>query len=324
MTRRLILGVDGGGTSTVAMLGDAAGRVLGQGRAGASNAKAVGAAAAFRSLEQAIHAAFTDACISPATVAVACLGLAGFDRPADKRLLGEWSEQKNLARELRLVNDGDLVVAAGTPDGWGVGVIAGTGSIAVGRSADGRTARAGGWGHLFGDEGSAYGVAIAALRRVARAADGRSRTPAGRDPLTEHLCRAVGVAVPSELVSAIYAPPFDRTRIAALAPVVVAAAAEDPTITDELLEPAGRELAEAVAAVARKLNWSGGPIPLALAGGFILATEQVFQSLLAHLERLGYAPACARVDEPVRGALVLARKALPASESLCDGRASSD
>ena len=62
------------------------------------------------------------------------------------------------------VNDGDLVVAAGTPEGWGVGLIAGTGSIAVGRAPDGRTARAGGWGHLIGDEGSAYGVVLDALR----------------------------------------------------------------------------------------------------------------------------------------------------------------
>jgi N-acetylglucosamine kinase-like BadF-type ATPase len=99
-------------------------------------------------------------------VAVACLGLAGFDRPEDKQLLSEWAETGHWAERLLLVNDGDLVVAAGTPEGWGVGVIAGTGSIAVARAPDGRKARAGGWGHLIGDEGSAYGTVLAALKKV--------------------------------------------------------------------------------------------------------------------------------------------------------------
>lgn len=308
MKSNLILGVDGGGTSTVAWLGDGSGAVLGRGRAGASNAKAVGTAAAFESLAAAIASAFEDAGLPAGPVDVACLGLAGFDRPADRQLLGDWSARTERASKLLLGNDGDLVVAAGTPEGWGLGVIAGTGSIAVGRAPDGKTARAGGWGHLFGDEGSAYGVALAALRRVARTTDGRARKRLGRDPLTEHLCAAVGVAVPSELVTAIYAPGFDRTRIAALAPLVVAASTEDPTIVDDLLEPAGRELAEAIAAVARSLGWSSGPIPLALAGGFLLATEHVFRSLIAHLERLGYQPDARPVAEPVQGALILARK----------------
>ena len=80
-----------------------------------------------------------------------------------------------------------MVIAAGTTEGWGVGVIAGTGSIAVGRTKDGQTARAGGWGHLIGDEGSAYSVVLDALRLVARRADGRDTQVVGRDPLTERM-----------------------------------------------------------------------------------------------------------------------------------------
>ena len=84
--------------------------------------------------------------LEPAPVEVACLGLAGFDRPDDRKILAGWADEARLARRLVLVNDGDLVVAAGTPEGWGVGVIAGTGSIAVGRTKDSHAARAGGWG----------------------------------------------------------------------------------------------------------------------------------------------------------------------------------
>ena len=92
-----------------------------------------------RALDAAIAAAFRDAGLEPAPVEAACLGLAGFDRPDDRKILIGWADESRLAHRLVLVNDGDLVVAAGTPEGWGIGVIAGTGSIAVGRTPDGRT-----------------------------------------------------------------------------------------------------------------------------------------------------------------------------------------
>ena len=157
------------------------------------------------------------------------------------------------------MNDGDLVVAAGTPEGWGVGVIAGTGSIAVARAPDGRKARAGGWGHLIGDEGSAYGTVLAALRKVARRADRRDPSTVQPDPLTAHLCRALGISGPDQLVSALYAPGFDRSKIAALAPAVLAAAALDPSIADELLRPAGIELAQMAIAAAQGGRVELGP-----------------------------------------------------------------
>ncbi|HEX8202142.1 MAG TPA: BadF/BadG/BcrA/BcrD ATPase family protein [Isosphaeraceae bacterium] len=309
----LLLGVDGGGTSTVACLAIPGGRILGRGRAGPSNAKAVGPEAAKATLGRAIATAFAAAGRAPGPVAVACLGLAGFDRPEDRQLLEEWSAQGRWADRLVLVNDGDLVVAAGTPRGWGVAVIGGTGSIAVGRAPDGRTARAGGWGYLFGDEGSAYAVAVAALRRVARRADGREPTGADSDPLTRHLCRALGIAGPGGLVSALYAPGVDRARVAALAPTVLTAAAEDEAIAREILRPAGSDLAAMVRAAARTLGWAGGGLPLAMAGGFLLAAPVVARSLLDHLKTAGYDPLCTPVPEPALGAVVLAERALDAT-----------
>src|SRR3954469_21787392 len=88
----LLLAVDGGGTSTVALLGRKDGVPIGAGTAGPSNAKAVGNAAARQALDAAISAAFTSAGLVAGPATVACLGLAGFDRPEDKQLLGEWAE----------------------------------------------------------------------------------------------------------------------------------------------------------------------------------------------------------------------------------------
>jgi N-acetylglucosamine kinase-like BadF-type ATPase len=304
----------------VAWLADAGGRVLGTGSGGPSNAKTVAPDAARSALGFAIKRAFFDAGCAPVPVAVACLGLAGFDRPDDRRLLTAWAEHLRWAERLVLVNDGDLVIAAGTPEGWGLAVIGGTGSIAVGRTPDGRTARAGGWGPLFGDEGSAYALAVAGLRTVACRADGREPVPgsAAPDALTRQLCAALGVARPSEIVTVVYAPKFDRTRVAALAPAVLAAAREEPALVSQLLEPAGIALAEQVMAAARALGWSGGRFPLALAGSFLLAADDVVRALVQRLLQGGYAidPGPTPVPEPVRGAVVLAARALAERNSV--------
>jgi N-acetylglucosamine kinase-like BadF-type ATPase len=306
---RLLLGVDGGGTSTVAWLSASGGRVLGRGQAGPSNAKSVGSGPARASLDAAIKAAFTDAGLETTHADVACLGLAGFDRAEDRHVLEGWVEEGRWAERLVLVNDGDLVVAAGTPDGSGVGVIAGTGSIAVGRTADGRRARSGGWGHLMGDEGSAYDVVCSALRLVARRSDGREPRPARGDPLTKRMCEALGVDVPPLIVPVLYAPGFDRARIAALAPIVLDAAAADPMLVDLILRPAGAALAEQALAVARALGWQTGPLPLAMAGGFLLSAADVSRALVDGLSRAGYDVRPTHVAEPVKGALILAEQA---------------
>jgi N-acetylglucosamine kinase-like BadF-type ATPase len=319
-----LLGVDGGGTSTIAWLADIQGNVLGRGAAGPSNAKAVGAEAARAALDEAILRAFTDAHLELDTVEVACLGLAGFDRPEDKRLLEEWSNATRRARRLVLVNDGELVLAAGTPEGVGVAVISGTGSIAVGKSPEGQTARAGGWGHLFGDEGSAYDVALAGLRMAAKRCDGRdalkvlkakSSTSNGAvsrgGALTERLCQAIGVSTAEQFVTAIYSGDFDRARLASLAPTVVASAEEDPEVLGWILEPAGYELGQAALAVARALKWNRAELPLAMAGGFLLSADPVREAMLAYLKRFsGFAILPRPVPHPVEGALVLARGAL--------------
>ena len=305
----LLLGVDGGGTSTDARLAVPGGLILGRGKAGPSNAKVVGLDRARQALTEAIAAAFADARRPSGPVASACFGLAGFDRPDDRRVLADWVAEARWAERLIQVNDGDLVVAAGTPEGFGVGVISGTGSIAVGLAPNGRKARAGGWGPLMGDEGSAYAVVLDALRLIARRADGREALPLV-DPLTTALCRALGAGSPALIVPALYAPGFDRTRIAALAPEVLRACDADPSLTTLLLVPAGAALGAQALAVARSLRWPLGGLPLALAGGFLLTAPAVSRALIDTVSAAGYRASVEFVAEPVLGAVVLADRAL--------------
>src|SRR5262249_43983484 len=136
-----------------------------------SNIQAVGVERAVAALDDAVTAAFSAGRRARGTVAAAALGLAGVDHPEAAGVIREQCEAIRLAQRGVVDNDATLLLEAGTPEGWGVAVIAGTGSIAFARSPDGRFDRSGGWGYLLGDEGSAYALALGGLRAVARSAD---------------------------------------------------------------------------------------------------------------------------------------------------------
>ncbi|MCI0460463.1 MAG: N-acetylmuramic acid 6-phosphate etherase, partial [Gemmataceae bacterium] len=301
----LCLGVDGGGTHTVALLASPDGTVLGRGEAGPSNLQAVGPEQALRALDEAVGGAFRSAGVAraPVSVAGACLGLAGAGREEDRRLVREWAARVHLAERVEVATDVALLLAAGTPAGWGLALVAGTGSIAYGRAEDGRTARAGGWGPLLGDEGSGYALALGALRAVARAADGLA--PA--DLLSGRLLEALGLGAAQELVPWLQGKGRDRAQVAALAPLVLEAAACGDAVARELAEAGARDLALAVAAVVGRLGMAGGDVPLALAGGVILGDSAYRGRVLEALRATGFNPApVALVPEPVQGALRLA------------------
>jgi N-acetylglucosamine kinase-like BadF-type ATPase len=123
------------------------------------------------------------------------------------------------------------------------------------------------------------------------------------------------VTRPSEIVTAIYAQDFDRSRIASLAPEVVAACAACPDTSLRLLYTAGEALAEMVVAVARSLGWLSGALPVGAAGGFLLSAAPILPAMTESLARQGYQASVTRVPDPVRGALVLAERALAVAPS---------
>ena len=314
-THDLVLGIDGGGSRTVALLAPVAAaddrvekEIVGRGVAGPSNYQAVGRDRALRALDDAVEAAFSSAGIARGQVAAACLGLAGADRPADRAMLDEWSKRVGLAASVRLENDGMLLLAAGTPSCWGVALIAGTGSIALARSPDGRTSRAGGWGYLFGDEGSAYAVAVAGLRAAARAADGRGPATI----LSERFCTRMQLDRVESLVPAVYGSGIDRAAIAGLADVVTNSAADRDAVAIAILESAADELVDMASAAARNISIeSHAAVPLALAGGMLLGYEPLRVGVVDGLRRRGInAEPIQLVTEPALGAVRLARETL--------------
>jgi N-acetylglucosamine kinase-like BadF-type ATPase len=298
---KLLLGIDGGGSGTRALLADGAGAILGSGAGGPSNYQAIGFDVAAQAVEVAIRAAFRDAGLeSSEPVAAACIGLAGAGRPADRARFEAWAARQSFARRCAVVSDAELALAAGTSEGWGVALICGTGSIAYGRAPDGRTARAGGWGYLLGDEGSGYDIAQRALRLATQTADGRAAAPALLQAALDHW----GLQAPEQLIGQVYRPETTRSEIAALAQRIVALADAGDPAAAALVDDAARELARLVAAVARELELIAPP--LALAGGLLGAGQRLWWGIAAsagvELGMLRY------VEEPARGAVAIARR----------------
>lgn len=300
-TLPLLLGVHGGGSQTRALLADENGHVVGTGTAGASNYQSVGFAAATEALRAAIAEAWRAAGIAPdLPMEVACFGLAGTGRPEDRARFEAWAATSGIARRYTFVSDAELVLAAGTPEGWGVALIAGTGSFCWGRAADGRTARVGGWGYLLGDEGSGYDLAVQALRLVAQTADGRAEAHA--------LLRAVleywRLDTPAGLIPHVYHLERTRAEIAgAIAPVLALAEAGDSHAA-ALLDRAAADLADMLATLIEKLDLDQPPV--ALAGGLLGASASLRTSIAERVQAaLG---PISYVEEPARGALILARR----------------
>lgn len=299
-----LIGIDGGGTRCRARLANLHGETLGNGEAGTANPNVAGFDAAQREILSAIQRAFEDAKIEKQRVAAACLGVGGVDRPDERARLQAWAEE-HIAPHAIIVNDGEIVLAAGSPANWGVALIAGTGSIAWGKSRQGHITRAGGWGYLIGDEGSGFDLARNALRAIAQAADGRGEPTRLLDTILSHW----NLESPQELIPRVYRSGLLPADIAALAPLVVQVANEGDLIAQRLLEQAANDLATTIIAVARALDLGANAIPLALTGGLILETETVRARLIEIATARGYRFAPVElVHEPVSGAVRLARQ----------------
>ncbi len=300
----LVLGIDGGGTGTRTLLAVAStGEIIGRAESGPSNIQSVGVETALKALNTSIEQAFRSANLPQATVQAIGLGLAGVDRQEGLDIIHAWASRMAVAKQVRVANDATLLIAAGTPEGWGLAVIAGTGSIAFAQAPDGAVGRCGGWGYTLGDEGSAYVIAHRALRAACRSYD-RVAPPT---VLVDRFVKRMNVSSAPELIPAVYRGPWDRAAIAGLAPMVLDAAAEGDEVASEIVKDEVTEFARtAVGAVVNNGLPKQG-LPIALAGGLLLNSELYREWFLQAVLELGVTPGIVTpVQEPARGAVVLA------------------
>lgn len=267
---QLVLGVDGGQSSTLALVATLDGQIRGAGLAGPSNhiTEPGGLARLETALRQSIGLALQAAGAGYEQIAFACLGMTGGAEEA-RAILKQLTPTTHLEAYIDVVT----ALAGASVVQPGVVVIAGTGSVAYGRHADGREAKAGGWGYILGDEGSGYDIGRAALRAACQASDGRGVATHLLYSLPAHL----GMKSLTELRAAVYASQISRPQIAGLAALVASEARGGDSVARDLLAAAGHDLATAALAVIERLDaletgmhvyTSGGVFG---AGSFVLA-----------------------------------------------------
>jgi N-acetylglucosamine kinase-like BadF-type ATPase len=298
----LVLGIDAGGSKTVACLGDEHANILSEARGPGANLARSDVANVEAVLEHLLRTALGG---RSASLAAVCVGMAGLDRPDDGARVREMIGRLVDVPLVETVNDALIALEAGAPGAAGVVIISGTGSIAYGRDTRGHAARAGGWGSVLSDEGSAYWIGHQALRAVMRQADGRG--PA--TDLTPRLLAAFGRARAEDLVRDVYAPDFEPSAMASLASVVEGAAEADDAVARAIVDAGARELSIAAISVANQLGLA--TCPVILAGGVFRAVPRMVEALIDQLrdrwdsdwvQLLGVEPAVGAVRLALRAA----------------------
>jgi len=292
-----VVGIDAGASKTRAFAVDRDGAVVGRGAGGGANLLSS------PDPEGSIAAALAESLGGAAADAVV-LSCAGGDRAADRER-GREILTRLVGPSVRIDVTGDAIAAlyAGNPVGCGVVLIAGTGSIAFGRNEEGEERRAGGWGHLIGDEGSAVWLGLEGLRAAAHDFDGRGAATA----ITAHVTRELGVTSLMEALPQLYGRPHPSPAVLAGARAVARAAVESDGIAVAIVRRGASALARAATVVALELGLDGGPIYLA-GGAFetLPSLERAVRvELLAMLPSATVEPVR---EEPAMGAARLAMR----------------
>ncbi len=303
---RIIIGCDGGGTKTVAIARlvheDGSTECEGRGATGPSNVLANDVQVALNNLVSAIRLALHNAGIADDTHPdTMVLALAGAGRPEQQTFIERHLAGEFRAHHLAIIPDYLAVLEAARLESLAVVLIAGTGSVAWARDRTGCTFRAGGWGPLLGDEGSAHWIGLQAIKETVKRLNCHNSSSI---PLVRCVLRHFEVGDLPNLIQSVYSAETDRSRIAGLAERVFELTNDDTA--SRIVTQAASHLAELVIDVTGRLD-TPDPIAWACAGGVLLYQPLLREQVRQHCHKVGLIlPEPALVDEPVHGALRMA------------------
>jgi glucosamine kinase len=304
---RFVMGVDGGATKTLAAVLDLQEQTLHLGHGRSSNADSVGAHAATDSLVRATDEAIGRAGIEREQLDAAVLAIAGTDTDAvavhvRERCPGTWV----------VVNDVVGAWATAASARPGVGVISGTGSNVLGVGPDGRAWRAGGWGHVLGDEGSGYWLAVQSIKAALADREGSGPETA----LSAALINFFEVQSVEALAAIVYSKPLSKGEIAAFAIETARVAHAGDIVARGLYARAAGELARQIAAVVEQTNLVDD-FPIGLIGSAFKAGELFVAPLAGAIREFAPQAQVAVVEmAPVGGCVLLAALAVGCRESV--------
>jgi len=255
-------GIDGGGTHSRLSLTDGEGNVIGRSVSGSTNIYSVPKSSVFENLASLLDSALETAGIKKRELAAGCIGSAGLGRENERKLFREFFDDLLWPEfPVRICTDGEILLCGGLANFEGYCLIAGTGSIALGRASSGAMVRSGGHGYMLGDEGSAAWIGRTAVARVLRSLEKRDLPT----EMPTAILEAAGLSQCGDLVRYVHHD-ADKAKIAALAPVVTDAARQGDPLALDVLNVGARELALLVKSVIvqspeirhRELVFAGG------------------------------------------------------------------
>lgn len=304
---KYVFGIDGGGTSARIRIESLSGNRIFYAEGGSTNPNSNSWESVSEVLKALFSRAYHEADLRAQDCAAGFAGSAGIDRPAD-RVPFEAALRAAAGLPdscpLGIGNDAEPALAGAIGDIEGLLLIAGTGSIAYGRSRDGLAVRAGGLGHLLGDEGSGFRVGFDAIVRSLRSIEGRDLPT----KLMEAALAYFGLKEPSDFVPYIYSKPIDKTFIGGFTPTVADCRDKGDPLALDIFEQAARELESLVLSVDRRLAGHIQNENLALRGGSIehdpVLRAALAKKLAADAPRIAIVPAKA---DAASGACILAR-----------------
>jgi glucosamine kinase len=293
------LGVDGGGTKTIALIGDAPGSRLVAGYSGPSNPESVGLEKAAAAIQQAVSEAMKKAGVRAGQIMSSIFTLAGITRPEDAMAMKKYFQE---FKQLHIFNDIIGAWASGTECKAGVAVIAGTGSNNIGVDSRGKTCRAGGWGHILADEGSGYWLGLNGIKAALKYYDGLGKETS----LMSRMMDFYKISEMEDMLAVVYKD-FSKERIADFAVCVCEEALKKDKISLDLFNQAGEDIGRAIVAIIRYLHMKDDQFPVALIGGVFKSGPLVIEPLEKTVRPAAPGASIIRPEiQPVGGSFMLA------------------
>jgi N-acetylglucosamine kinase-like BadF-type ATPase len=259
---KIFLGVDGGQSHTEAVVADEKGRILGRGFGGASNHAEIagGRERLEKAVLKSVGEALEKAVLPPIERTVFASAHFGMTGGADykEKIIGEIVK----AEHLTIAHDAPTALFGATAGKAGIVVIAGTGSVVYGENEKGETAKIGGLGYLFSDEGSGFWLAAQIVRLAIKEQDGLL-APSG---LEELVLKFFGRGKIRELTNDFYNGKMTRDDLASFARAAAEAAAAGNVVVQDQIKLGAKVLVESVRSAARGLLFED-KFPVAAVGG---------------------------------------------------------
>jgi N-acetylglucosamine kinase-like BadF-type ATPase len=272
-------GIDGGGTHARLVIIDKSRSILARAEAGSTNIYSVTKNEVAENLKLLLEAGLNAAGLGKKDIAAGCLGSAGLGREEDQKVVREFFRTTVGLGEtpVKLCGDGEILLCGGLDSLEGYCLIAGTGSVALGRSGNGDIVRSGGLGYMLGDEGAAAWIGKTAIARALRSVEGRDLPTA----MMGEILKTAGLDQHPGLIRFVHHD-ADKAKIAAFAPLVTEAARQGDALALDILHTGAAELALLVKSVLEQSPHIKNKA-LVLAGGVIEHDEIVTGALLEAL-----------------------------------------